>query len=88
MGGNPQNEDFAETRLEVGLIKNKLEHLEESISEIKDLTKESILEVKDLLKAQGKHVPLWGMVIAMIPATLMAFFLLIMTVLIYEKFGG
>jgi hypothetical protein len=71
------NEDVSEIKLEVGLLNNRLEHLEESID-----------EVKEMLKFQGQRVPMWIVAITAIPSTLIALFLLVMTVLIYDKFGG
>jgi hypothetical protein len=87
MGANSlQNEDFAETRLEVGLIKNKLEHLEESILEMKVLTKESISEVQEMLRHQGQRVPMWVVIIVITPLYMMSIFLLLMSILVYTKF--
>jgi hypothetical protein len=68
------NEDFAETRLEIGLIKNKLEHLEETI-----------YEIKGLLKERSRTIPIWVLAISAIPAMLTSLVLLIIGIMIYAK---
>ena len=69
------NEDVNKIKLEVGLVKNKLEHLEETMQ-----------EVKELLKDQNKKVPMWVVIVMAVPVTLIAIFLLLMAILLYTKY--
>ena len=68
------NADFAETRLEIGIVKNKLEHLENTI-----------FEIKGLLKERQRSVPIWAVVVSAIPATLTSLVLLIIGLMLYMK---